>query len=312
MRIVSLLPSATEMIHALGLGEALVGVTHECDFPPGVSALPHVTQSLIRADASSAEIDSLVRERLSTDRALYRLNLAELQRLEPDLIITQSLCNVCAVAETEVQAAACSLPTRPTVINLEPQSLAEVFEAIGQLGVAAGVSDRAEEVIRGLTDRVRVIVSRSKSIRDRPRVAFLEWLDPPFSCGHWTPELVEMAGGVEGLSQPGQPSRTLDWAEVVDWQPEVVFIACCGFNIGRTWEDLPVLSSVSGWSQLPAVQSDRVYVTDGSQFFSRPGPRLVESLEILAHALHPSLHPLPGSLCNALSSVRRGRAGSTV
>jgi iron complex transport system substrate-binding protein len=296
MRIVSLLPSATEMICALGLEDQLVGVTHECDFPGLVRGLPKVTRTLIPGDAASAEIDRLVRERLRTNRALYTLDLPMLEALRPDLIVTQALCDVCAVAEEEVQAAACILPGGPRVINLEPQTLSEVFAAIRHVAEAARVDRKADEVVGGLMGRVEAVVARTTKRRDRPRVALLEWLDPPFSCGHWNPELVRLAGGLEGLGREGRPSRTLRWDEVVDWQPEVVCIACCGFGVERTLDDVPPLQSVPGWRDLPAVRSGRVYVTDGSQYFSRPGPRLVDSLEILAHALDPAAHPLPAGL----------------
>lgn len=296
MRIVSLLPSATEMICTLGLEDRLVGVTHECDFPASVRRLPKVTRTLIPIDAPSAEIDRLVRERLRTNRALYTLDLPTLERLRPDLIVTQALCDVCAVAEDEVRAAACMLPGGPRVINLEPQTLSQIFDAIRQVAKAAGIDRDAEAVIGGLTARVEAVVVRGTGLQYRPRVALLEWLDPPFSCGHWSPELVRLAGGVEGLGREGRPSRTLCWDEVMAWRPEVVFIACCGFGVERTMDDVPPLQSVPGWQDLPAVRSGRVYVTDGSHYFSRPGPRLVDSLEILAHALHPEAHPLPAGL----------------
>ncbi len=296
MRIVSLLPSATEIVCALGLENQLVGVTHECDYPPFVRQLPKVTHALIPAEASSGEIDRLVRQRLQTDRALYTLDLPVLQVLRPDLIVTQALCDVCAVAEDEVRAAACILPGGPRVINLEPQTLSEVLASIRQLATAVGVDRSAEEVLTGLTARVAAVVARTAGLQRRPRVALLEWLEPPFSCGHWSPELVRLAGGIEGLGQEGRPSRTLRWEEVVAWQPEVVLIACCGFSVERTLRDLPLLRFVSGWQDAPAVGSGRVYVTDGSHYFSRPGPRLVDSLEILAHTLHPGVHPLPDGL----------------
>jgi iron complex transport system substrate-binding protein len=296
MRIVSLLPSATEMICALGLEDQLVGVTHECDFPKTVQRLPKVTRTLIPAGAASGEIDRLVRERLGTQGALYTLDLPTLEALRPDLIVTQALCDVCAVAEDEVRAAACTLPGSPRVINLEPQTLSQVFDAIRHVAKAADADRVAEEVVGGLTARVEAVVSRTAALQHRPRVALLEWLDPPFSCGHWSPELVRLAGGIEGLGREGQPSRTLRWDEVLAWQPEVVFIACCGLSVERTLLDVPSLQSVPGWQDLPAVRSGRVYATDGSHYFSRPGPRLVDSLEILAHALHPEAHPLPPGL----------------
>jgi iron complex transport system substrate-binding protein len=296
MRIVSLLPSATEMICVLGLERQLIGVTHECDYPAFVRELPKVTRTLIPSDAPSAEIDRLVRERLRTEKALYTLDLPTLEALQPDLIVTQALCDVCAVAEREVQEAASKLPGNPRVLNLEPQSLPEVFAALRQVAEAADVKRKANDVIAQLEARVAAVAVRSATLQRHPRVALLEWLDPPFSCGHWNPELVRLAGGVEGLGQAGQPSRTLPWQEIIAWQPEIVFIACCGFGVERTLDDVPALQSIAGWLDLPAVRCGQVYVTDGSAHFNRPGPRLVDSLEILAHAVDPAVHPLPVGL----------------
>lgn len=294
MRIVSLLPSATEMICVLGLENRLVGVTHECDYPASVRRLPKVVRTRIPSEASSGDIDRLVREQLKTTRSLYSLDVALLNDLRPDVIVTQSLCEVCAVAQEEVQAALSQLSGTPRVINLEPQSLEGIFDALRHVATAAGVS--AEETIRSLRARVEAVAARSATLAERPRVALLEWLDPPFSCGHWSPELVRLAGGIEGLGREGQPSRRLRWEDIITWQPEVVVIACCGLNVERTLRDLAGIHSVSGWQDLPAVRSRRVHVVDGSQYFSRPGPRLIESLELLAHALHPALHPLPSGL----------------
>jgi iron complex transport system substrate-binding protein len=295
MRIVSLLPSATEMICALGLGEQLVGVTHECDYPPAARALPKVTTTLIPTEASSAEIDALVRDQLKSGRALYGLDIATLEALAPDLIVTQALCDVCAVAEEEVKAAACRLPGRPRVLNLEPSSLEEVFHAIQRVADLADVARNGRDLVASLRSRVDVVARRTTR-QAVTRVALLEWLDPPFSCGHWSPELVRLAGGVEGLGREGVPSRTLEWSEVIAWQPEVVMVACCGFTVDRSLEDMARLTAVPGWATLPAVVDGRVYATDGSQFFSRPGPRLVDSLEILAHAIDADRHPLPGGV----------------
>lgn len=302
MKIVSLLPSATEIVCALGLGDALVGVTHECDYPPFVAALPKVTRTRIPAEASSGEIDRMVREQRQSGHALYTLDLATLEELQPDLILTQALCGVCAVAEEEVQAAACRLPGRPRVINLEPRRFVDVLQSIRMVAEAAGVGSRADELIGRLQSRVDAVRGRTRRLRARRRVAFLEWLEPPFCSGHWTPELVEWAGGVDVLGRAGRPSRTVRWEEVLAGTPEVVFIACCGFGVERTLEDVMRLEEVPEWRLLAA--AGRVYVTDGSQYFSRPGPRLVDSLEILAHALDPDLHPLPGGL-NSLAQVGR-------
>lgn len=285
MRIVSLLPSATEVLCALGLEPQLVGVTHECDFPSTVQALPRVTQTLIPTDAPSREIDTLVRERMKTRRALYTLDLAVLESVRPDLIVTQALCDVCAVAEEEVQAAACSLPGRPRVVNLEPTTLGEVLASIRTVAEAAGIPERGQAVLAGLQARIDRVAQRVVARSHRPRVVLLEWIDPLFSCGHWSPELVTLAGGQEVVSQPGQRSRTLTWDEVVAAQPEVLVIACCGYSIERTRQDLPILEAQPGWSDLPCVRSKRVHIVDGSAYFSRPGPRLVDSLEILAELL---------------------------
>ncbi|MFM7538961.1 MAG: cobalamin-binding protein [Planctomycetota bacterium] len=293
MRIVSLLPSATEVVCELGLGESLVGVTHECDYPDFVSALPKVTRALIPHDATSLQIDSLVRESLQARKALYALDMPELERLRPDLIITQALCDVCAVAEADVAAAAASLPGRPKVLNLEPMSIGDVLETLATVANAAGAPAHAKAAIQRLRTRIDAVAERSRKVAGRPRVVVLEWLDPPFSCGHWTPELVDLAGADEVIARPGQPSRTLRWDEVVAARPDVLFIACCGFSVERTLVDLPGLAARPGWADLPAARADQVFVTDGNAYFSRPGPRLVDSLEILAHALHPAIHPLP-------------------
>ena len=292
MRIVSLLPSATEIVCALGLDDRLVGVTHECDYPASVRKLPKVTRTLIPTDATSAEIDALVRDKLGAQSALYTLDMEMLERLQPDLIVTQALCDVCAVAESEVRNAACLLPTGPGVVNLEPETLDEVIACVSQVADAAGEPGRANALVPRLRARVDAVVSRSRSIAVRPRVALLEWLDPPFSTGHWNPELVQLAGGEDGLGRPRQKSVTLDWEQVIDWRPEVVLVSCCGFTTERAIQEAAVLRGVGGWDDLPAGRDGRVYVTDGTAYFSRPGPRLVDSLELLAHVMHPDLHPL--------------------
>jgi iron complex transport system substrate-binding protein len=295
MRIVSLLPSATEIVCELGLDDQLVGVTHECDYPPSVHGLPKVTKTLIPRDASSKEIDGLVRERLRTERALYSLDMPTLERLRPDLIVTQALCDVCAVAESEVTAAACSLPSQPKVINLEPTCLEEVFQCMQLVGDAAGVPGQAFAAIASLRERVKHVEDRSRNIDVRPKVVLLEWIDPPFSSGHWSPALVRLAGGIEMLGGEGQRSRTIVWNEIVKVDPDYLVIACCGFDIERTRRDLPILASYPCFDQLACVRLGNVTVVDGNAYFSRPGPRLVDSLEILAHILHPSVHPLPGN-----------------
>ena len=290
-RIVTLLPSATEIVCELGLRDRLVGVTHECDYPPSVELLPKVTQSLIPRDANSFEIDQLVRERLKTKSALYSLNLSILEQLDPDLIVTQSLCDVCAVAEDEVREASCHLIGNPQVINLEPSSLEDVFECMRHVGEACGVQPHAQEIIDNLRRRVEQVTERSRQIAHRPRVVVLEWIDPPFCAGHWSPELVRLAGGIEAIGIEGTRSRTVRWDDIVAADPEVLLIACCGFDVPRTLQDIPILREYPSFNDLGCTAGNRVYVVDGNAYFSRPGPRLVESLELLAPPLRrTSIH----------------------
>ena len=312
-RIVSLLPSATEIICALGLEDRLVGVTHECDYPASARTLPKVTHTLIPTDASSAEIDALVRDKLGAQSALYTLDMEMMERLAPDLIVTQALCDVCAVAESEVRAAACTLPGSPDVLNLEPETLDEVLECVQLVGEKTGIPDRARAVVEKLRQRVEAVVAAVRPAPTRPRVALLEWVDPPFSTGHWNPELIRLAGGMDGLGREGQKSVRLEWEQVTDWAPEVVLISCCGFTAERTLEELHLLQRVAGWDHVPAVREGRVYVTDGASYFSRPGPRLVDSLELLAHVIHPELFDLPVwvDVPIHLASLQGWNSGST-
>lgn len=302
-RIVSLLPSATELVCALGLEHALVGISHECDHPPGVAGLPRVTHTRIAHDASSLEIDRQVREELAGSKALYGLDLARLRELAPTLLVTQSLCDVCAVGADEVDAALCRLPGSPRLFNLQPERLADIFDCIRGLGDAAGVPAAAAALQASLAARVEAVRRRSAGIAPagRPRVALVEWLAPWFDAGHWNPELVELAGGVPVCGRVGEPSTTLEWATLRALDPDVLFIACCGFGVDRALLDLPLVRALPGWDLLRAVRAGRVYVTDGNAYFNRPGPRIVDSLEILAHALHPAHHPLPTGLTAAIA-----------
>ncbi|HEU4649447.1 MAG TPA: ABC transporter substrate-binding protein [Gemmatimonadales bacterium] len=290
MKIVSLLPSATEIVCALGLEDALVGVSHSCDFPAGIMDRPRVTRTSVPTDASSAEIDAAVRATLARGESLYQLELECLDALAPDLLVTQSLCEVCAVGEGQVQAALHRLPGPPTVLTLSPETLDQVFDAIETVGRATGRAARATAVVAELRRRIAHVTWAIRNVTVRPRVAFLEWLDPPFSGGHWNPELVALAGGVDGLGTAGKPSRRLSWAEVVAWQPEVLCVACCGYDADRTRAELAALLAApesAALAALPCFTAGRVHVFDGVGHFSRPGPRLVESLELLARALHP-------------------------
>jgi len=298
-----LLPSATEIVCALGLREYLVGVSHECDYPAGVESLPAVTNTAIPKGLSSQAIDAKVRELLQFDAALYHLNVEALQALQPTHIVTQALCDVCAVAASEVEEVASRLPGQPQVINLEPMSLQQVLETFALIGSATGREAGAASVVGVLQARVDSIAHRSASIalENKPRVAVLEWIDPLFNAGHWTPELVAMAGGIDCLGNLNQPSVSLPENALLEAQPDVLFVALCGFDVPRTEQDLPRLARLPGWADLPCVRNGRVLYTDGNAYFSRAGPRLVESLEILAHALHPALHPKPACGDDALN-----------
>lgn len=294
IRIVSLLPSATEIICDLGLGANLVGVSHECDFPTNVRDLPIVTSSVIPKDAPSSAIDRLVREHLRKFKALYQLDLDLLRELQPDVIVTQALCDVCAVSAEDVEAAVDNLPSRPTVINLEPMSLEDLFVTILEVGRVAGIEQRALARVNDLRGRISAVKKRRPvDIEGYPRVVFLEWVDPPFNAGHWTPELIGMAGGHDCLGDTGTASTTLIWEDIVAAQPDVLCIACCGFSAKRSFDDLKILQRLQGWGDLPCVEQERVYVFDGNAFFNRPGPRLIDSLELLAHTLYPQRYRLP-------------------
>ncbi len=283
MRIVSLLPSLTELVCALGRGDELVGVTHECDYPPGVELLPHLTTSRIPSGADSAAIDAMVVEQQGS---LYDLDDATLAELRPDLILTQEQCDVCAVNEATVRRSAANLPGRPAVESVNPTDLEGVFEMFRRVGELLDASEAAEGLIRGFRDTATLIGERIEG-KPVPRVVVLEWLDPPFCSGHWNPEIVALAGGREMIGRACEPSRRLVWAEVARVDPEFILISACGFSMDRTEEDLGMLLDRREWQDLRAVRDGRVALTDGSAYFSRPGPRLEASLRVAAAAIHP-------------------------
>lgn len=290
MRIVSLLPAATEIVGALGLIDSLVGVSHECDYPPAANEKPRVTRcALHEAGLSSAEVDRWVRETLAATGSLYTMDEPLLRRLEPDLILTQRLCDVCAVGYGSVAALAVTLPGPPRVVNLEPSCLADIFDDIRRVAAALGVLKRAEAVVASLARRVEAVRSRAAQAARRPRCFLMEWIDPPFCSGHWGPELVELAGGVDPLGRKGKDSMRIRWENVLEAEPEVLVLACCGYTVQRTLQDLAILQRSPGWASLPAVRGGQVYAVNGSAYFSRPGPRVVDSLEVLAEILHPEL-----------------------
>ena len=284
-RVASLLPSATEIVYYVGAGDTLVGVTHECDHPQGVGDLPKLASSKINGSMNSAEIDAAV-GRLSDGGSLYALDAELLEELDPDLVITQGLCDVCAVSLSVVEKATANLPAPPRVISLNPTSLEDVFTDVVAVG---GTLGHAEEARRKVAD-LRVRLTRVGEVvagLPRPRVGCLEWLDPPFSAGHWVPEMVRLAGGEERFAGVGEPSARLAWEEVYEAAPEVLVLMPCGFDAGRAAREARAMRELPGWSGLPAAKSGRVWAVDANSYFSRPAPRLVEGVEILARILHP-------------------------
>jgi len=286
MRIVSLVPSSTELLFALGLGDSVVAVTHECDYPPGVEELPHLTASVIAEGLSAAAIDAAVRERTEAGRALYELDEGLLAELAPDLIVTQAVCEVCAVSYEDVVAAAGRLDSPAEVISLDPSTLGEVLADIPRLAAAAGAPEAGAALADEAGRRIEAVVD-AVTTADRPLVAALEWLDPVFVGGHWVPQMIALAGGVDALGLAGEKSRTAEWAEVEAAAPEVVVSMPCGYATERAAEE--TLHARARLAPLGA----RVAAVDASSYFSRPGPRLVDGIELLAHLLHPRLVPEP-------------------
>ena len=303
MRIASLVPSATEMLFALGLGDSVVGVTHECDHPTEAAELPHLTRTVIPPGLSTADIDQAVRERTERGEALYELDEPQLRQLEPDLIVTQAVCEVCAVSFDDVRAVAERMPSEPRVISLDPSTLGEVLHGLRELGEAADAAPAAEELLTSLADRIDRVRSEVEGAA-RPRVAALEWLDPVFVGGHWVPQMIELAGGEDALGMAGEKSRTAEWAEVEEAWPQVAAVIPCGYDAERA-----AAEARDHAAELERVGADRVVALDAAAYFSRPGPRLVDGIELLAHVLHPDRveEPPPGRMVKLdLAAVRAG------
>lgn len=285
MKICSLLPSATEILFALGLGEQVAGVSHECDFPPEAGSKPVLIKSRITHTESAAGIDRQVREFLARGESLYSVDFEMLLAIEPDLIVTQDLCHVCAATPDDLGAALAQLERPPRVLTLNPHSLADVCADIRAVGEATNRAAEARALVAEFEGAVADIERRVASL-DRPRVLCLEWLDPPYVAGHWIPEMVERAGGIDVLGQAAKPSFRGEWDAVMAAQPEVVVVMPCGYSLTSAQEELHNLALPAGWSDLPAVKSGRVFVVEASGYFSRPGPRLPAGLAVLADAIH--------------------------
>jgi len=279
------------MVHFCGARDALVGVTHECDYPRGVEELPHLTSSKLDHSMSSAEIDAAVGAHLTDSGSIYALDAELLEELAPDLIVTQGLCDVCSVTLDLVAEVATKLRCEPVILSLNPTSLREVLDDTVALGETLGHGDETRAKLSALEERLARVEEAVAGL-PRPRVACIEWLDPPFSAGHWVPEMVGIAGGEETLASPGLPSTRLSWDEVLEASPEVLVLMPCGFDARRTSEEAGrVLPRISGWEDLPAVRDGRVWAVDANAYFSRPAPRLVDGVEILARIFHPEVFP---------------------
>ncbi len=288
MRIISFLPSATEIAYALGLEEHIVGVTHECDYPRQVKKKPVVVRSSIDTSVlTPAEIDVAISQHLKDGKSLYQVDEALLRELAPDMILTQDLCQVCAPSGDEVSRVLPMLSPPAHVVWLTPKNLTDIFTTIVQVGKETGTHDEADELVASLRSRVEAVSSKRNAWQLHPRVFCMEWLTPPYCSGHWMPELVELAGGVDGLAEKGKPSLRIPWERVVEYAPEVLILNPCGYDLEGTVNQAHLLTQHPGWSKIPAVKTGRVYAVDANSYFARPGPRVVDGLELLATLIQP-------------------------
>ncbi|HLG95144.1 MAG TPA: cobalamin-binding protein [Bryobacteraceae bacterium] len=290
MRVVSLIASATEIVHTLGLTPFQVGRSHECDYPPGIQALPICTSPSFDVEGTSAEIDARVKQQLVNALSVYRVFDDVLDRLQPTHVITQTQCRVCAVSLEDVQRALVgAVSSRPKLVALEPNALEDIWTDIRRVASACEVPSKGEQVVQELRSRMDQISCRAKQSRERPRVACIEWQEPLMAAGNWVPELIELAGGENLFGKPGEHSPWMSWEELSAAGPDVIVISPCGFDLERTRREMYWLTNRSEWGRLRAVQRGQVYLADGNQYMNRPGPRVVESLQILAEILHPGV-----------------------
>ena len=288
-RVVSLIASATEIVCALGEEASLVGRSHECDWPPSVRALPAVSRPAFPTAGGSRAVDQALKERLRRALSVYDVDAALLKALRPDLILTQTQCEVCAVSPADVARAVCELVARPArLLALEPNALGDVWRDVARVAGALGVAARGAALVAGLQARVAAVARRAGALAERPRVAVVEWIDPLMAAGNWMPELVALAGGTNLFGEAGRHSPWMTWDALAAANPDVILVSPCGFGLERTRVEMPALAAQPGWGALRAVTAGRVYLADGNAYFHRPGPRLAESLEILAEILHPS------------------------
>jgi len=305
MRIVSLLPSATEIVCTLGLTDSLVGISHDCDYPPEISGKAVLSEAIVTSDLPSGVIDATIRGHVHKGKSVYHLDERQLTSLKPDLILTQELCAVCAPSYTLVRQAARLLDAQTRLVSLEPENLGGILDNILLVGDLTGRAAEAAALVdqlRGRIERVRQAVTG----RPRPRVVCIEWLDPLFVAGHWVPEMVALAGGVDVLGRVGEPSFVVPWQAIIEAEPDVIVVMPCGFTVPRTRQEVHLLTARRGWSDVRAVHAGQVYLTDASAYFNRPGPRIVTGVEILARILHPQVSsaPLPAAAYERLERVR--------
>ena len=289
-RIVTLLPSATEIVCALGFENQVVGRSHECDFPPEVVRIPALTEAKFNPEGTSAEIDQRVKKIVGDALSVYRVDAAKLRELRPDVIVTQSQCEVCAVSERDVEAAVAEwLGARPKIVSLAPYGLDDIFTDMQRVADALDAHARGTELVEGLRARLKKIADKSREAARRPGVATIEWIDPLMAAGNWMPTLVEMAGAANLFGKAGEHSPWMKFDELAAKDPDLILISPCGFDMDRAAQDLPALTKHAEWNGLKAVRAGRVFMADGNQYFNRPGPRIAESLEILAEIAHPEL-----------------------
>ena len=308
MRIVSLLPAATEILYAIGAGDSVVGVTHECDFPAEAATKPALIRPRIDVTAVPAEIDRQVRELIGRHESIYSLDAELLLRLDPDLIVTQDLCHVCAASSDDLASALARFPANrtPRVVSFTPRTLQEVWHGVRDIAEAAGRPSEGEALAGWLALEVSTVCEAVRDSEPRPRVLCLEWFDPPYAGGHWVPEMVRLAGGIDVIGGEGEPSFSMDWQDVLSARPEIVLLMSCGYNVERNINIWRSTKLPAGWRQIPAVQNDRIYAVDANAYFSRPGPRLSEGVALLASILHPTrlgaIHPRNGESVRHIDS----------
>lgn len=294
-RLISFLPAATEMVFALGAGDMLAGVSHECDFPPEARAKPVVVKPALPLETMTlAEIDTAVAQRIGSGQSLYQVDERLLEKIAPTHILTQDLCQVCAPSGNEISRALAALPIKPQILWFSPHGIEEIFDNMRALGAAIGLSERAEAWIATARRRLQTIADKAKTATGRPRVLCLEWVDPYYCCGHWVPEMVELAGGEDGLGRKGKDSVRISWTDIERWSPEILIVSPCGFDTEKAAGQAKQLLQKPGWGNLHAVRNDKVFAVNANAYFARPGPRVVDGVELLAHLIHPELFPWNG------------------